>query len=64
MGIVSCNACGNNVSQSAVSCPHCGQPKPWQSGMEKLFDSYADDYKKMLGPSVERAWYEKHKNTT
>jgi len=38
MGIVSCNACGRDVSENAVSCPHCGQPKPGLSGLAKLYD--------------------------
>lgn len=26
--LISCNGCGNGVSFSAVSCPHCGSTEP------------------------------------
>src|SRR5262245_36396670 len=26
MGLISCPACGKQVSQQAASCPHCGHP--------------------------------------
>jgi hypothetical protein len=28
MAIVACSECGNNVSDSAKACPHCGKDYP------------------------------------
>jgi hypothetical protein len=29
MALLSCRECGQEVSTSALSCPHCGAPQPW-----------------------------------
>jgi len=38
MGLVSCNSCGHDVSENAVTCPHCGQPKPGLHGLARVYD--------------------------
>jgi ribosomal protein L7/L12 len=30
-----CKCCGGQVSLEAVTCPHCGQPRPYDTGYDK-----------------------------
>lgn len=39
-----CRECGNEVSESAYTCPNCGSPKP----AKEKFDGYGWEYKSKL----------------
>lgn len=37
--IGNCKACDGKVSYEAASCPHCGQPSPFQKNISVVLDS-------------------------
>ena len=38
MALTKCRECGQEISSEAVSCPHCGAPKPQKkSSLESSF---------------------------
>ncbi len=36
--LTQCKTCNNQVSTSAQTCPHCGEPNPWRSNEENKKD--------------------------
>jgi len=38
--IGNCKACGGKVSCEAATCPHCGQPSPFQNNVSVVLDSH------------------------
>jgi hypothetical protein len=33
MALISCKACGKEISRNAKACPHCGEPPPKRTGL-------------------------------
>ena len=46
-----CKACGGKVSREAASCPHCGQPSPFQQNISVVLDSQGRP-KKIFKPNI------------
>lgn len=66
-----CPTCAGTVSTEAVSCPHCGQPRPPHGWSPRLSKPHATKYGVVLAVTVAslalvigRFWYERQTRST